>query len=123
MEAAWIKNYGDDLYLQCTYTCIRTLDRGLGHACKNDIVRRHQSGRDETTPYIQRRLRHRRRTALRNMRQYRSRRCRRSRQHEFVHEHRFIRTADIPNRTFTIKKMWINTDFDNLRRLRANIKL
>uniref|UniRef100_A0A0K0D610 Recep_L_domain domain-containing protein n=1 Tax=Angiostrongylus cantonensis TaxID=6313 RepID=A0A0K0D610_ANGCA len=28
-----------------------------------------------------------------------------------------------PNRTFTIKKMWINTGFDNLRRLRANIKL
>uniref|UniRef100_A0A0K0DCU3 Endo/exonuclease/phosphatase domain-containing protein n=1 Tax=Angiostrongylus cantonensis TaxID=6313 RepID=A0A0K0DCU3_ANGCA len=29
MKAAWIKNYGDDLYLQCTYTCIRVLDRRL----------------------------------------------------------------------------------------------
>uniref|UniRef100_A0A0K0DAF9 Endonuclease n=1 Tax=Angiostrongylus cantonensis TaxID=6313 RepID=A0A0K0DAF9_ANGCA len=28
-----------------------------------------------------------------------------------------------PNRTFTIENMWINTDFDNLRRLLANIKL
>uniref|UniRef100_A0A0K0DB21 Uncharacterized protein n=1 Tax=Angiostrongylus cantonensis TaxID=6313 RepID=A0A0K0DB21_ANGCA len=36
MEAAWIKNYGDDLYLQRTYTCIRVLDRGLAHASKND---------------------------------------------------------------------------------------
>uniref|UniRef100_A0A0K0DM31 Craniofacial development protein 2-like n=1 Tax=Angiostrongylus cantonensis TaxID=6313 RepID=A0A0K0DM31_ANGCA len=38
------------------------------------------------------------------MRQKRSRRCRRSRQHEFVHEHRFIRTAYNPNRTFAIKR-------------------
>ncbi|VDM55512.1 unnamed protein product [Angiostrongylus costaricensis] len=30
MEDAWIsKNYGDDLDLQCTYTCIRVLDRRL----------------------------------------------------------------------------------------------
>uniref|UniRef100_A0A0K0DBC6 Endo/exonuclease/phosphatase domain-containing protein n=1 Tax=Angiostrongylus cantonensis TaxID=6313 RepID=A0A0K0DBC6_ANGCA len=29
MEVAWIKNYGDDLYLQCTYTSIRVLDRNL----------------------------------------------------------------------------------------------
>uniref|UniRef100_A0A0K0CWU4 Uncharacterized protein n=1 Tax=Angiostrongylus cantonensis TaxID=6313 RepID=A0A0K0CWU4_ANGCA len=37
MEAAWItKNYGDDLCLQCTYTCIRVLDRRLAHASKND---------------------------------------------------------------------------------------
>uniref|UniRef100_A0A0K0D8J5 Secreted protein n=1 Tax=Angiostrongylus cantonensis TaxID=6313 RepID=A0A0K0D8J5_ANGCA len=50
------KNYGDDLYLQCTYTCIRVLDRRLAHANKNDKVRRHQPGRDETTPPIQRRL-------------------------------------------------------------------
>uniref|UniRef100_A0A0K0D754 Uncharacterized protein n=1 Tax=Angiostrongylus cantonensis TaxID=6313 RepID=A0A0K0D754_ANGCA len=50
MEAPWIKNYGDDLYLQCTYTCIRVLDRGLAHARKNDKVRRHRPGRDETTP-------------------------------------------------------------------------
>uniref|UniRef100_A0A0K0DMF9 Craniofacial development protein 2-like n=1 Tax=Angiostrongylus cantonensis TaxID=6313 RepID=A0A0K0DMF9_ANGCA len=35
---------------------------------------------------------------------------------------RFIRTAYNRNRTFTIKKMWINTGFDNLRLLRANIK-
>uniref|UniRef100_A0A0K0D6I2 Transposase n=1 Tax=Angiostrongylus cantonensis TaxID=6313 RepID=A0A0K0D6I2_ANGCA len=45
---------------------------------------------------------------------------RRSRQDEFVYEHRFIRTAHNPNRTFTIKKIWINTGFDNLRRLRAS---
>ncbi|VDM55727.1 unnamed protein product [Angiostrongylus costaricensis] len=40
MEAAWIsKNYIDDLYLQCTYTCIRVLDRRLAHASKkgNDV--------------------------------------------------------------------------------------
>uniref|UniRef100_A0A0K0D337 Endo/exonuclease/phosphatase domain-containing protein n=1 Tax=Angiostrongylus cantonensis TaxID=6313 RepID=A0A0K0D337_ANGCA len=54
MEAAWIKNYGDDLYLQCTYTCILVLDRGLAHASKNDKIRRHRPGRDETTPPIQR---------------------------------------------------------------------
>uniref|UniRef100_A0A0K0DEF8 Transposase n=1 Tax=Angiostrongylus cantonensis TaxID=6313 RepID=A0A0K0DEF8_ANGCA len=59
----------------------------------------------------------------RNMLQQRSRQCRRSRQHEFVHEHRFIRTAYDSNRTYPIKKIWINTGFDNLRRLRANIKL
>uniref|UniRef100_A0A0K0D7W5 Uncharacterized protein n=1 Tax=Angiostrongylus cantonensis TaxID=6313 RepID=A0A0K0D7W5_ANGCA len=53
MEAPWIKNYGDDLYLQCTYTCIRVLDRGLAHASKNDKLRRHRPGRDETTPPIQ----------------------------------------------------------------------
>uniref|UniRef100_A0A158P8E6 DNA-directed RNA polymerase n=1 Tax=Angiostrongylus cantonensis TaxID=6313 RepID=A0A158P8E6_ANGCA len=41
MEAAWItKNYGDDLYLQRTYSCIRALDRGLAHASKNDKYRR-----------------------------------------------------------------------------------
>uniref|UniRef100_A0A0K0DGA0 DUF4288 domain-containing protein n=1 Tax=Angiostrongylus cantonensis TaxID=6313 RepID=A0A0K0DGA0_ANGCA len=39
MEAAWItKNYGDHLYLQCTYTCIRVLDRRLAHASKSDKV-------------------------------------------------------------------------------------
>uniref|UniRef100_A0A0K0D6E6 Endo/exonuclease/phosphatase domain-containing protein n=1 Tax=Angiostrongylus cantonensis TaxID=6313 RepID=A0A0K0D6E6_ANGCA len=38
MEAAWIKNYGDDLHLQRTYTCIRVLDRGPAHASKNDKV-------------------------------------------------------------------------------------
>uniref|UniRef100_A0A0K0D6X1 DUF5641 domain-containing protein n=1 Tax=Angiostrongylus cantonensis TaxID=6313 RepID=A0A0K0D6X1_ANGCA len=54
MEAVWIKNYGDDLYLQRTYTCIRVLDRGLAHASKNDKVRRHRPGQDETTPPIQR---------------------------------------------------------------------
>uniref|UniRef100_A0A0K0DIL9 Uncharacterized protein n=1 Tax=Angiostrongylus cantonensis TaxID=6313 RepID=A0A0K0DIL9_ANGCA len=48
MEAAWIKNYGDDLYLQRTYTCIRVLDR-LAHASKNDKVRRHRPGRDDAT--------------------------------------------------------------------------
>uniref|UniRef100_A0A0K0D1S2 Reverse transcriptase n=1 Tax=Angiostrongylus cantonensis TaxID=6313 RepID=A0A0K0D1S2_ANGCA len=69
MEAAWIKNYGDDLYLKRTYTCIRVLDRGLAHASKNDEVRRNRPGREETTPTIQRRLRHRRRTVPRNMRQ------------------------------------------------------
>uniref|UniRef100_A0A0K0DIV7 Endonuclease/exonuclease/phosphatase n=1 Tax=Angiostrongylus cantonensis TaxID=6313 RepID=A0A0K0DIV7_ANGCA len=37
MEAAWItKNYGDDLYLQCTYTCIRVLDMRLADACNSD---------------------------------------------------------------------------------------
>ncbi|VDM54966.1 unnamed protein product [Angiostrongylus costaricensis] len=56
-EAARIlKNYGDDLYLQCTYTCIRVLDRRLVHASKKDKVRRHQPGQDEKTPPIQRRL-------------------------------------------------------------------
>uniref|UniRef100_A0A0K0D6W8 Uncharacterized protein n=1 Tax=Angiostrongylus cantonensis TaxID=6313 RepID=A0A0K0D6W8_ANGCA len=69
MEAAWIKNYGDDLYLQCTYTCIRVLDRGLAHASKNDKVRHHRPGGDESTPPIQRCLRHWRRTVPRNMRQ------------------------------------------------------
>uniref|UniRef100_A0A0K0DNG4 Endonuclease n=1 Tax=Angiostrongylus cantonensis TaxID=6313 RepID=A0A0K0DNG4_ANGCA len=29
MGAAWIKNYGEDLYLQRTYTCIRVLDEDL----------------------------------------------------------------------------------------------
>ncbi|VDM62925.1 unnamed protein product [Angiostrongylus costaricensis] len=57
MEAAWIsKNYGDELYLQCTYTGIRVLDRRLAHASKKDEVRRHQSRRDEMTPPIQRRV-------------------------------------------------------------------
>uniref|UniRef100_A0A0K0DLF6 Transposase n=1 Tax=Angiostrongylus cantonensis TaxID=6313 RepID=A0A0K0DLF6_ANGCA len=69
MEAAWIKNYGDDLYLQRTYTCIRVLDRGLAHASKNDKVHRHRPGRDETTPPIQRCLWHWRRAVPRNMRQ------------------------------------------------------
>uniref|UniRef100_A0A0K0D865 Uncharacterized protein n=1 Tax=Angiostrongylus cantonensis TaxID=6313 RepID=A0A0K0D865_ANGCA len=55
MEAAWIKNYGGDLYLQCTCTCIRVLDRRLALASKNDEVRRHRPGRNETTPPIQRR--------------------------------------------------------------------
>ncbi|VDM59758.1 unnamed protein product [Angiostrongylus costaricensis] len=51
IEAAWIsKNYGDDLYLQCTYTCIRILDRRLDHASKKDKVRRHRPGRDEERP-------------------------------------------------------------------------
>uniref|UniRef100_A0A0K0DQK7 Uncharacterized protein n=1 Tax=Angiostrongylus cantonensis TaxID=6313 RepID=A0A0K0DQK7_ANGCA len=54
MEAAWVKKYGDDLYLQCTYTCIRVFDRGHALANKNDKVRRHRPGRDETTPPIQR---------------------------------------------------------------------
>uniref|UniRef100_A0A0K0DME6 Carbam_trans_C domain-containing protein n=1 Tax=Angiostrongylus cantonensis TaxID=6313 RepID=A0A0K0DME6_ANGCA len=37
MEAAWItKNYGDGLYLQCTYTCSRVLDRVHAHANKKD---------------------------------------------------------------------------------------
>uniref|UniRef100_A0A0K0D785 Reverse transcriptase n=1 Tax=Angiostrongylus cantonensis TaxID=6313 RepID=A0A0K0D785_ANGCA len=67
MEAAWIKNYGDDLYLQRTYTCIRVLGRGLAHASKNDKVRRHRHGRDETTPPIQRRLQHWTKTVPRNM--------------------------------------------------------
>uniref|UniRef100_A0A0K0CTT5 Methyltransferase domain-containing protein n=1 Tax=Angiostrongylus cantonensis TaxID=6313 RepID=A0A0K0CTT5_ANGCA len=55
MEAAWIKNYGDDLYVQRTYPCIRFIDR-LAHASKNDKVRRHRPGRDETAPPIERRL-------------------------------------------------------------------
>ncbi|VDM62058.1 unnamed protein product [Angiostrongylus costaricensis] len=38
-----------------------------------------------------------------------------SRQHEFVHQHRFIRTANNPNQTFMIKKTLINTGIDNLR--------
>ncbi|VDM54867.1 unnamed protein product [Angiostrongylus costaricensis] len=47
MEVTWItKNYGDDLYLQCTYTCIRVFDERLAHASKKDKVR---SGRDERT--------------------------------------------------------------------------
>uniref|UniRef100_A0A0K0D9W1 Endo/exonuclease/phosphatase domain-containing protein n=1 Tax=Angiostrongylus cantonensis TaxID=6313 RepID=A0A0K0D9W1_ANGCA len=37
MEAAWItKNYGDDLYLQSTYTCIRVYDGGLAYASEED---------------------------------------------------------------------------------------
>uniref|UniRef100_A0A0K0DPD1 Endo/exonuclease/phosphatase domain-containing protein n=1 Tax=Angiostrongylus cantonensis TaxID=6313 RepID=A0A0K0DPD1_ANGCA len=45
MEAAWIrKNYGDDLYLQCTYTCIRVLGRRLAHTRKKDNVRHHRPG-------------------------------------------------------------------------------
>uniref|UniRef100_A0A0K0D693 Uncharacterized protein n=1 Tax=Angiostrongylus cantonensis TaxID=6313 RepID=A0A0K0D693_ANGCA len=33
MDAAWIpKNYGDDLYLQCIYTCIQVVDRRVAHA-------------------------------------------------------------------------------------------
>uniref|UniRef100_A0A0K0D7K3 Endo/exonuclease/phosphatase domain-containing protein n=1 Tax=Angiostrongylus cantonensis TaxID=6313 RepID=A0A0K0D7K3_ANGCA len=35
------------LYQQCTYTCIRVLDRRVAHANKNDKVRRHRPGRDE----------------------------------------------------------------------------
>uniref|UniRef100_A0A0K0D621 Reverse transcriptase n=1 Tax=Angiostrongylus cantonensis TaxID=6313 RepID=A0A0K0D621_ANGCA len=69
MEAAWIKNYGDDLYQQRTYTRIRVLDRGLAHANKNDKVRRHRPGRDETVPPIQLRLCLWRRIVPRNMRQ------------------------------------------------------
>uniref|UniRef100_A0A0K0DIZ3 DUF5597 domain-containing protein n=1 Tax=Angiostrongylus cantonensis TaxID=6313 RepID=A0A0K0DIZ3_ANGCA len=39
MKAAWIKNYGDDLYLQCTYTCIRILDRRFAHASiRHDVI-------------------------------------------------------------------------------------
>ncbi|VDM54219.1 unnamed protein product [Angiostrongylus costaricensis] len=50
MEATWISNnYGDDLYLRRTYTCIRVLDRRLAHANKKDKVRRHRPGRDEKT--------------------------------------------------------------------------
>ncbi|VDM58566.1 unnamed protein product [Angiostrongylus costaricensis] len=41
----------------------------------------------------------------------------------FVRERRFIRTTYNPNRRFTIKKTWISSGFDNLRRLRADIKL
>ncbi|VDM63079.1 unnamed protein product [Angiostrongylus costaricensis] len=44
-------------------------------------------------------------------------------QHEFVQERRFIRTTYNPNRTFTIKNMWINTGFVYFRRLCANVKL
>uniref|UniRef100_A0A158PB86 Cadherin domain-containing protein n=1 Tax=Angiostrongylus cantonensis TaxID=6313 RepID=A0A158PB86_ANGCA len=40
MEAAWINDYGDDMYLQCTYTCIRVLDRGLAHAGMNTVYYR-----------------------------------------------------------------------------------
>ncbi|VDM52842.1 unnamed protein product [Angiostrongylus costaricensis] len=46
----------------------------------------------------------------------------RSRQGEFVHEHRFIRTACNPDRTLATEEMSINTSIDNLRRLRADIK-
>ncbi|KIH65247.1 hypothetical protein ANCDUO_04432 [Ancylostoma duodenale] len=38
-------------------------------------------------------------------------------------EHRFIRTAYNPNRTFADERMWINTGLDNLRRLRSTIQL
>uniref|UniRef100_A0A0K0DN72 Protein kinase domain-containing protein n=1 Tax=Angiostrongylus cantonensis TaxID=6313 RepID=A0A0K0DN72_ANGCA len=106
MEAAWVKrNYGDDLYLQCTYTRIRVLDRGLAHTVRYVVIglaetrRRHPFNAVDDTQ------------------------CWRSRQHEFVHEHRFIRATNNSNRAFTIKKMLINTGFDNLRRLRADIKL
>ncbi|KIH65971.1 hypothetical protein ANCDUO_03701 [Ancylostoma duodenale] len=44
-------------------------------------------------------------------------------QHELGHEHRFVRTANNPNRTFATEKMWINTGLDNLRRLCSNIQL
>ncbi|VDM64556.1 unnamed protein product [Angiostrongylus costaricensis] len=57
MEAAWIsKNHGDDLYLQCTYTCMRVLDRRLAHASKKDKVGRHRPDRDEKTPAFQRQI-------------------------------------------------------------------
>ncbi|VDM53482.1 unnamed protein product [Angiostrongylus costaricensis] len=37
MEDVWIsKNCGDDLYLHCTYTCMRVLDKRLAHASKKD---------------------------------------------------------------------------------------
>ncbi|VDM55656.1 unnamed protein product [Angiostrongylus costaricensis] len=53
MEAAWIsKNYGDDLYPQCTYTCIRVFDRGLAHASKKGKIRPTSSAwptRDDAT--------------------------------------------------------------------------
>ncbi|VDM55051.1 unnamed protein product [Angiostrongylus costaricensis] len=53
-EAASIsKNYGDDLYLQRTYTCIRVIDRRLPQASKRDKVRCHRPGRDEKTPAFQ----------------------------------------------------------------------
>ncbi|VDM62716.1 unnamed protein product [Angiostrongylus costaricensis] len=43
MEAVWIsKNYGGDLCLQFTYTCIRVLDSRLAHASKKDKVHRHR---------------------------------------------------------------------------------
>ncbi|VDM59677.1 unnamed protein product, partial [Angiostrongylus costaricensis] len=50
------RSVGDDLCLQCTYTCILVLDRRLPHAGKKDKVRHHRPGRDETTPFIQRYL-------------------------------------------------------------------
>uniref|UniRef100_A0A0K0D7C7 Uncharacterized protein n=1 Tax=Angiostrongylus cantonensis TaxID=6313 RepID=A0A0K0D7C7_ANGCA len=52
MEAAWItKNYGDDLYLRCTYTRIQVLDRRLAHASNKYKVRRQMAWtrRDKAT--------------------------------------------------------------------------
>ncbi|KAK6763539.1 hypothetical protein RB195_024022 [Necator americanus] len=47
----------------------------------------------------------------------------RPRQHEYGKEHRLFRTTYDPNRTSADEKMWSNTSFDYLRRLRSNIKL
>uniref|UniRef100_A0A0K0DIH2 Endonuclease/exonuclease/phosphatase domain-containing protein n=1 Tax=Angiostrongylus cantonensis TaxID=6313 RepID=A0A0K0DIH2_ANGCA len=66
--SAWIKNYGDDPYLQCTYTCIRVLARRPAHASKKDKVRRHWPRRGQNTPPIQCRLRQWRRTVPCNSR-------------------------------------------------------
>uniref|UniRef100_A0A158P8P9 Uncharacterized protein n=1 Tax=Angiostrongylus cantonensis TaxID=6313 RepID=A0A158P8P9_ANGCA len=56
MEAACIKNYGDDLYLQRTYTCIRVLDRGLAHASKNDA--RSERSKNDVIALAETRRRH-----------------------------------------------------------------
>ena len=39
------------------------------------------------------------------------------------HKHRFVRTTNNPNRTLKVEEMWINTGFNNLRRLRTYIEL
>ncbi|KIH45373.1 hypothetical protein ANCDUO_24586 [Ancylostoma duodenale] len=79
-----------------------------------------RTNRDEMTPAIECQLRHWRRTVPCNLRQQKSWSwC--PRKHELGREHRLVRTANNPNRTFAVEKMWINTD--NLCRLRSNIQL
>uniref|UniRef100_A0A0K0CZR8 Uncharacterized protein n=1 Tax=Angiostrongylus cantonensis TaxID=6313 RepID=A0A0K0CZR8_ANGCA len=73
-------------------TYIRVLDRKLTHAGKNDKVRHHRPGRDET------RRRHPFNAVYDTGEEL-------FLGTDFVHKHRFIQTAYNSNRTFTIKKM------------------
>nr|CDJ95418.1 Endonuclease exonuclease phosphatase domain containing protein [Haemonchus contortus] len=57
------------------------------------------------------------------MRQQRRRRRGCPRQYALGHEHLFVRKLNNPNRTFAIKKMWLNPSSNHLRCLRTNIEL